>query len=269
MRGVAATFGTIVLISVNALAQSASQTVQVGYAVVTPSFPMTGGMIVFDTITQTRGQNTLQAGVLPSNLIMNALLPVSVSSTSSKNLALAIVNPNNGIATVNMALIRSDGTQLTTTALTISGHQQVSRFVTELFTGSSSSAFASAPRIPAEFAGTLIATSFVPISILGLQFAGPNFSTIPVADLSPINIAFPAISLGVGGLGAVLLPQFVAGGGWTTTITILNTTTNSLTVRVDVFAQDGPPLRVTLNGLTSSSFTNLVIPASGLLTLAP
>jgi hypothetical protein len=67
----------------------------------------------------------------------------------------------------------------------------------------------------------------------------------------------------------VLLPQFVAGGGWTTTITLANTTSSSLTVRVDVFAQDGTPLTVTLNRQTSSSFTNLVIPAGGLLTLAP
>ena len=269
MRSLVATFGTILLMSVNVLAQSASQTVQVGYAVVTPSFPITGGKIVFDTIAQTHNQETVQVGILPSNLIVSALLPVSVSSSSSENLAVAIVNPNNGSATVNMALIRANGTQLTTRALTISGHQQISRFVTELFSGSPSSGFSSPPSIPAEFSGTLIATSTLPISILGLEFVGQNFSAIPLTDLSPINTAFPVISFGVGGLGAVLLPQFVAGGGWTTTITIVNTTANSLTVRADVFAPDGTPLTVTLNGLTSSSFTNLVIPAGGLLTIAP
>ena len=77
------------------------------------------------------------------------------------------------------------------------------------------------------------------------------------------------IATGVGGNGAVLLPQFAAGGGWATEIVMANTGTSSLTVRVDLFKSDGTPLTATLNGETKSSFTNLTIPAGGVLILAP
>jgi len=54
-----------------------------------------------------------------------------------------------------------------------------------------------------------------------------------------------------------------------TEVVIANTGTNSVTVRVDLFTQDGTPLTAALNGQTASSFTNLVIPAGGVLTMAP
>ena len=66
-----------------------------------------------------------------------------------------------------------------------------------------------------------------------------------------------------------MLPQFVTGGGWTTEIEIVNTTVSDLTVRLDVFSPDGTPLTVKLNGITASSFTNLIVPANGLLKIAP
>jgi hypothetical protein len=70
-------------------------------------------------------------------------------------------------------------------------------------------------------------------------------------------------------LEAVLFPQFVTGDGWATEIEITNTTANSLTVRVDLFTQDGVPLPVRLNGVTASTFPNLIVPANGLLKLRP
>ena len=79
----------------------------------------------------------------------------------------------------------------------------------------------------------------------------------------------PTISEGVGGALAVLLPQFAAGGGWTTEVVLVNTATTSITARVDLFKADGTPLSTTLNDQTGSSFTNLTIPAGGVLTLAP
>jgi len=50
---------------------------------------------------------------------------------------------------------------------------------------------------------------------------------------------------------------------------LMNTGTSSLTVRVDLFKSDGTPLSAALNGQTASSFTNLTIPAGGVLSLAP
>jgi hypothetical protein len=78
----------------------------------------------------------------------------------------------------------------------------------------------------------------------------------------------PTISAGIGGAGAVLLPQFATGGGWATEIVLSNTGTTAMTARVDLFKSDGTPLTATLNNQTSSSFSNLTIPAGGVITLA-
>jgi len=43
----------------------------------------------------------------------------------------------------------------------------------------------------------------------------------------------------------------------------------SLTVRVDLFNQDGTPLTASLNGQSASSFKNLTIPSGGVLVLGP
>jgi hypothetical protein len=96
-----------------------------------------------------------------------------------------------------------------------------------------------------------------------------NFSTIPITVVTPFTGTFPSLSTGVGGTGAALLPEFVAGGGWASEIVIANTNTTSVTVRVDLFKQDGNPLSTALNGQNGSSFTNLNIPAGGVLVLAP
>jgi hypothetical protein len=268
MRRLVAVLGTIFW-SVAALSAQASETIQVGYAVVTPSTQTTSGMVVFETLNQTRTQDTLQVGVFPANLTLNALLPIDVSTSLGKALGVAIANPNPASANITMTVRRSDGTQLTATTTSIVGRQQISKLITELFPSASAGGFSTLVGIPAEFTGTLIINSSSPVSILGLKFRGANYSTVPVTDLSPATTPIPVIIPGVGGLGAVLFPQFVTGGGWGTEFAITNTTATNLTVRLDVFGQSGTPLAVRLNGQTASSFTNLVIPANGLLTIAP
>jgi hypothetical protein len=258
MRGLVATLGAILFSAVAGFSQGAPQTVQVGYAVVTPASPIAAGLDVFETFVQTRSQDTLEVGVFPTNLITNALVPVDVSRSLLKTLGIAIGNPFNSAAIVTMTLRTSDGTQLTVGTITVPAHQQISKMVTEFFIA-----------IPSEFTGTMVISSTSPVSMVGLAFRGLNFSTIPLTDLAPTSILFPAISFGVGGLGAVLFPQFVTGGGWATEISIVNTTAGNLTVRLDLFAQDGTPLTVNLNSQTSSNFTNLVVPANGRLTVAP
>jgi len=263
MRGLAATLSAILFSAVPGFSQAASDTVA-GYAVVTPASPIALGLVVFETFVQTRSQDTLEVSVLPTNLTTNALLPVDVSRTLLTTLGIAIGNPFNSSAIVTMTLRKSDGTQFTAITITVPAHQQISKLVTELFPAPGSGSV-----IPSEFSGTVAITSTSPVSIVGLAFRGLNYSTVPLTDLTPTNTPIPILSFGVGGLGAFLFPQFVTGGGWATRIAIINTTAGSLTVRLDLFAQDGSPLTVTLNGQTSSSFPNLVIPANGLLKIAP
>jgi hypothetical protein len=210
-----------------------------------------------------------QVGVFPPNLATNVLVPVQISATLGKTVGVAIANPNNIAANITLTLRRSDGTQFTANTISLLARQQIAKLLTEIFPPPPPGGFTTQVAIPSEFTGTLVIQSSSPVSILALNFRGPNYSTTLVTDLAPANNLMPVIQPNVGGAGALLFPQFVTGGGWATEITIMNTSAASITVRLDVFTQAGAPLSVTLNGLTASSFTNLIIPANGILVLAP
>jgi hypothetical protein len=237
----------------------AQEPIQVGWVVITPTSVTTTGLVVFETFGFTQGVgNTGQAGVLPSGLTTNSLVFVSSSPQLSRNVGVAIVNPQSTSVNVTLTLRRDDGTPFgTSPTITVPALQQVSKFMTELFSG-----------LPANFVGTLTLTAPSPVGVLGLRFRGANFSTIPVTNVSPGG-AVPIITTGIGGPGAVLLPQFASGGGWATEIVMSNTGTSALTVRVDLYKPDGTPLTTTLNNQTSSSFSNITIPAGGVQVLAP
>jgi hypothetical protein len=236
----------------------AQEPLQVGWAVITPLPVTTNGLVVFETFGLSRtATDTAQAGVLPSGLTTNALVFVTSSTRLSRNVGVAIVNPQSTSVNVTLTLKRDDGTSFPTSpTITVQPMQQISRFVTELFSG-----------LPADFIGTVTVTATNPVAVVGLRFRGANFSTIPITNVTS-GAAVPTISAGVGGAGAVLLPQFATGGGWATEIVLANTTSTSMTVRVDLFKSDGTALTATLNNQTSSVFPNLTIPAGGVLTLA-
>jgi len=268
MRRSMGILASILCFSFVAMGQGTSQTIQVGYAVITPAVPGTTGLIASETLVQTRAQDVFQVGVFPSNLATNVLLPVQISASLAKTLGVAIANPNNIAANITLTLRRADGTQFTTATISVLARQQTAKLLTEIFPPPPPGSFTTQVPIPAEFIGTLLITSTSPVSILGLNFRGPNYSTILVTDLASANNLMPVISPNVGGSGAVLFPQFVTGGGWSSEIAITNTSSVSMTVRLDVFTQTGGPLSLTLNGQTGSSFTNLVIPANGILVMA-
>src|ERR1051325_10982901 len=91
--------------------------VQSGFAVVTPVVATTGGtatgLTVFETFGLRAGPfGTNQAGVLPPNLTTNSLLFINSSGRLSKNVGVAIVNPNDSSANVSLTLRKDDGTQV-------------------------------------------------------------------------------------------------------------------------------------------------------------
>jgi len=251
---------TLSLILASSVFSFAQGPIQVGWAVITPLSATTSGIVAFETFGFNRGagSDTTQAGILPSGLTTNSVVFVSTSTRLSRNVGVAIVNPQNTTVNVSLTLRKDDGTQLATSVIVaIPPMQQTSKFITEMFPGN-----------PADFLGTLTVTAPSPVGVIGLRFRGVNFSTIPVTNISPGG-PVPSISANVGGAGAVLLPQFAAGGGWASQIVLVNTESTTLTARVDLFKADGTPLSTNLNGQVGSSFTNLTVPAGGVLTLSP
>jgi len=156
MHRLVAVFCALLFWASAGFSQGTSQTVQVGYAVITPSLPVPSGMLVFENLVETSNLGTVEAGaVVPSNLIVNALLPIDVSRSLLRNVGIAIANPNSGPANVTMTLNNSDGTPRTSTTLTIATRQQIAKLVTELFPVGSSS---TQSLVPAEFTGKLLSS---------------------------------------------------------------------------------------------------------------
>jgi len=241
---------------------------QSGWALVTPSTKPTIGPVVFETFgtRDGAGGSTTQAGVLPPDLTTKAMLFVDSSGRLSKNLGVAIVNPNDASVTVDLTLKKDDGSIVakTSSPIDVPSHQQISEFVTQLFAKEAS--------VPSDLTGTLtIESKGGPVAVIGLRFRGSNFSTIPATNLSkPAPV--PTITLAgdtIGGDGAVLLPQYAAYGGWASEIVVINPDSTDLKVRVDLFKSDGKALTAKLNGVSASSFKDLKVPAGGVLVLAP
>ena len=104
--------------------------------------------------------------------------------------------------------------------------------------------------------GSLEITSSQPVSVLALRVTvnqrGDVFLTsTPVADLSKALTNTE-----------VYFPQLVDGGGYTTTVILLNTSAATETGTITIFDNSGAPLTVTSNGTTASTF-NYSIPATG------
>lgn len=237
-----------------------NNTIKQGYVVITPTSTTTAGLVAFETFGERMGFGAPQAGVLPSTMTTHSALFVSASGRLSRNLGVAVANPAASAATITLNLRDNTGKSLATTSFALAAHQQTARFVTQLFSNAKS--------VPKDFIGTLDITSDIPIAVVGLRFRGLNFSTEPATILGPTSTV-PVISAGVGGPAAVILAHFAAGGGWASEIVMANVGTAEITVRVDLFGTDGLPLSTTLNNTTASSFMNIVIPAGGVVTLAP
>src|SRR6476646_8541698 len=104
-----ATLGFAQTPSVGSLADSDdhhdADPVQAGYAVVTSA--TSTGLVVFETFGLRGFNGATQAGVLPPGLTTNALLFVESDGRLSKNLGVAITNPNSSNANVNLTLRKS------------------------------------------------------------------------------------------------------------------------------------------------------------------
>jgi hypothetical protein len=186
---------------------------------------------------------------------------VDFNGQLQKNLGVAIVNPNGSKETVTLTLRGSSGNPpLATTTVDVPAHNQVAKFVSELF--------GSQPSVLKGVTGTLTLTSPDPVSVIGLRFRGANFSTLPITNFSNTGTVPPY--MGAGGPGAVLLPQFAAGGGWATEVVIVNNdSVNPLIVTVDLFKQDGTPLSTSLNNQSAKSSYTVTVPPGGVSVLAP
>src|SRR5581483_2026983 len=117
---------------------SFGQTIQTGYAVVTPVSGTGTGLSVTETFGEMVGANFFQSSVTGSPLVTLTNVLVNVNTGSGVNTGVAIINPNDATATVTLTLSNAQGVPTDTRTITLGARQQISRFVTEIFSGSAS-----------------------------------------------------------------------------------------------------------------------------------
>jgi len=221
-----------------------------GYVVITPDAqsvvpsPMATFGIVKSGVVQS------QAGILPASAATTASLLVDVNTSIGRNLAFAIVNPADTTNVVTLTLLDSSGGTVATTTLSIPARQQVARFVSELFPTNT---------IASVFSGSLRLQSQASFFLLGLRFAGIEFSTLPLVGAVPGTTPQS---------NSITLPQFAIGGSWASAIALVNTGTTLSAGRIDIYDTNGNPMSVKLNNTTQSTFQYSISPG-GIFILAP
>ena len=230
-----------------------------GYVIITPDANSSAPTATLTFGIVSRGLVQSQAGIIPEPMTTDASMFVEVIPTISRNIGVAIVNPGSFVNAVTFILRDEDGITVGTPAtVSIQAHQQVAKFVNELF---------GADTIGMGFRGSLRMQSSAPFAVVGLRFSGYVFSTLPTVASAPVP-GVPSISAGVGGSSALIVPQFVISGGWASQIALVNNTGATVSGRIDVFDASGNPMVVGLNGETKSSFT-YSIPVGGTFLLTP
>lgn len=198
-----------------------------------------------------------QAVVMPTPLTANTSMALNLVLGIGRNLGVAIANPGGTSAQITITLYGVNGDAVGTPAtFSIPAGGQIARFVTELLPSTT---------LGAAFRGSINVQGSTPVSIIGFQFSGAQFSTVTVPVSNPA--AIPANGP-VGGPNAIMFPQFVMSAGWATALDLLNNTSTPMTGRVDVFDPSGNPLAVQWNGSTQSNFT-YSIPPNGTVSLSP
>jgi hypothetical protein len=190
-----------------ASAQSIGTPIQTGFAVITPADGVGAGLSVSEIFGQEISGILFRSSVLPSPLVTSTSIFIRSDPNAAIDTGIAIVNPNVAPTTVILTLNNDQGITIATRTISVGVRQQISRFVTELFSQT--------PDLLNPFTGLLFITTDFPVGVLGLAFTGPSFTALPVAtQLSPnvTTVTTGVITTGTGN-------TFVLSGGVPQTIT--------------------------------------------------
>jgi phage baseplate assembly protein gpV len=207
--------------------------VQAGAVVVTSTAgALPSVAVVFSSYNGTGGLAS-QAGVLNSPVTTYARMYVEKSNSPlTRDTGVAIVNPNSSTATVQLNLVSLDGLFTASNTITVPANNHMAAFIDQ-----SALMGIAASVIPSNFQGVLTLSSDVPTAPVTLRSTtnqrGENlYSTLPVVDLNNP----PA--------GPLYLPQIADGGGFTTQIILINTSSSSGNVTMNFFNELGSTVHI-------------------------
>ncbi len=250
--GGAATTGTL----------GGSGATQAGYATVN----VNSGAAPYGTAVFTYRQNgttVSEAGVAASAPTTSAVIFIdyrtgaTIPGSTGKvdvSTGFAAVNAGTGTAAVTAILRSLDGQVINSGTGSIAKGAHVAKYVNQLSDIFSGFSIPSSFPVSTRF-GTLELTSNQPLSIVALRLTTNKrgdtlMTTTPIADRTAQITGTP-----------VFIPHLVDGGGYTTTVILLNTSGSPETGTLDLYANDGSRLTVRqVNGPSASSFTYSIPP---------
>ncbi|MBZ5534757.1 MAG: S8 family serine peptidase [Acidobacteriia bacterium] len=247
---------------VNAISTSGSGSAQrAGYAVAevtsgsapygTAVFSLTqGGVIVSEagvpsSPPTTRGRIFIDFRTnVPAKDAQNSLGNITV------NTGFAVVNRGTGTAGVTYTLRDYTGTTITSGSGSLPANAHRALFIDQL------SQIAPGFNLPGNFStaiqfGTLEISSNQPLSLLGLRLTSNQrgdtlITSTPVADLA----RQPS--------GKLYFPQLADGGGFKSTVILVNTSSQSETGTIRIFANNGSPLPIRQIGDSSGAYSGFI-----------
>jgi hypothetical protein len=178
------------------------------------------------------------------------------SGTVNINTGIAVVNRGSAAANVVYTLRDMSGASLAVGHGTIAASMHFAKFIDQL------SEVASDFKLPSDFQsnvhfGSLEISSDIPLSVLALRGTVNQrneflMTTTPTADLTQ-SLSYDS----------VYFPHFADGGGYTTSLILLNTSNGPQSGILQILDNDGLPLIVNQVGGTADSSFRYSIPAGG------
>jgi YD repeat-containing protein len=233
---------------------AASQAVQTGYSTVeidsgstpygTAIFSLTANGVVISEAGVPASPPTTLARIFVEH--RNITAPSQFSGALTVTTGLAVVNPGESAASLELTLRDGEGRVAASAAGSLPKGAHYSGILSDL--RGLSPGFVFPASFPGGF-GSLEIGSDQPISVLALRATTNQrgellFTTTPIVDLTSPPRTEPAY-----------LPQFADGGGFSTSIFLMNTTGRVQAGSIEVFGGDGSPLAVApVGGQSAASF---------------
>src|SRR5207302_682781 len=105
-----------------------------GYLIVTPDAISDAPTVTFTYGTISQGSVQSQAGIIPTMMATDASMFVEIIPSISRNIGVAIANPGGTVNAVTLTLRDESGFVLGSPGnISVPAHQQVAKFVHELF----------------------------------------------------------------------------------------------------------------------------------------
>jgi uncharacterized protein (TIGR03437 family) len=214
---------------------SANDPITSGWAVAHCSGPVKASLLFR---SYDRGVPVGEAGV-------NAMTaPTTLSMTFAEtSTGIAMANPSLNMAIVTVSALDKTGFVLAKNDLTLSPGQHSSRFAGPLLGLNS-------------FTGSIRIESSVPILVMALNFeAAPVFSSLPPGEIDGLEDTSPK---------TYSFPQLAVGGGWQTTLTLVNYGSQIVNCVTQFFSDSGGPLLVSFGGTPSATRTDTINPGGSI-----